>query len=284
MSPTYCFRSFLADADDVLRLTNAYAHKHVDLAIEAERKLVVVASTLHHCCSESSQSAITLIKSGNSIFDAIVLLRKIIDGTAKFCYLLSPKDREEKLARAERYNSVAKKDYRSFEQPVRQLFKEWLNSKDSNAQKFASDLIVDIQERGASDFGVDISRAAAEEFSYRKLSHKLSCENVFWHSIVKELDLAYALSNPFVHMNAMSASVVFDYIFKQEDDAHRASIHAMACDFLRIICELAQVRVLTLAECFGWPVANNWSEQLNRVIGMANKGRGMTFRVLHDTM
>lgn len=284
MSPKYCFRSLLADADDVLGLTNAYAHEHIDRAIGNELKLVVVACTLHHCCSESSQSVITLIKSGNSIFDAIVLLRKILDGTAKFCYLLSPKDREEKLARAERYKSVTRKDYRSFEQPVRQLFKKWLNSKDSNAQRFAADLIVDIQERGASDFGADISRDAAVEFSYLKLSHALSCENVFWHSIVKELDFIYALSNPFVHMNAMSASVVLDYIFKKEDDTHRASIHAMACDFVRMICELAQVRVLTLAECFGWPVANNWSEQLNRIIDMANKGRGMTFGVLRDSM
>lgn len=131
---------------------------------------------------------------------------------------------------------------------------------------------------------MNLNRSVAEEFSYLKLSHELSCENVFWHSIVKELDLTYALSNPFVHMNAMSASVVFDYVFKQEDYTHRASIHAMACDFVRMICELAQVRVLTLAECFGWPVANNWSEQLNRVIGMANKGRGITFGVLYDSM
>lgn len=155
---------------------------------------------LWHCCIMTSDTILKLCQL-NKIWDAVILLRSVIHGTAKFAYLLSGgKDALEE--RHDEYHVIIpKKEFASMEKPTELLFKIGAYGSQEKESFVDTQFRKVIKENKTRDGEGPRVRSVAAQWDFYHLSDALKSENSIWKELFPDIEHAYASSNVLVHMN-----------------------------------------------------------------------------------
>ncbi len=130
-----------------------------------------------------------------------ILLRTLINASAKFCYLMH-KDEETRNCRLRKYIELAtKKDFASMEQPVRNLFKNGAYGTGEKLVFAKQEFLIPTMERKTKEGEGHEVKAATNDLDYWFLTKALSDEFWYWKEIGHSVDFDYAAANKHVHVN-----------------------------------------------------------------------------------
>ncbi len=163
-------------------------------------KRAQTATKLYISSAMTTDSIIILIEHG-LIWDAISLFRSLLEGTARFCYLLSTTTEEEEIKRFHEYEEVLSgKSMMSLEQPVAKMKKGHLYKHDK------TDAYLDRIEVNVKEIAQEISGEAAEvkrKWNFFNLSHALRTECPEWAVMADQWELRYATANFAIHKDGV---------------------------------------------------------------------------------
>ena len=163
-------------------------------------KRAQTATKLYISSAMTTDSIIILIEHG-LIWDAISLFRSLLEGTARFCYLLSTAIEEEEIKRFHEYGEVLSgKSMMSLEQPVAKMKKGHLYKHDK------TDAYLDRIEVNVKEIAQEISGEAAEvkrKWNFFNLSHALRTECPEWAVMADQWELRYATANFAIHKDGV---------------------------------------------------------------------------------
>ena len=163
-------------------------------------KKAQTATKLYISSAMTTDSIIILIEHG-LIWDAISLFRSLLEGTARFCYLLSTTTEEEEIKRFHEYEEVLSgKSMMSLEQPVAKMKKGHLYKHDK------TDAYLDRIEVNVKEIAQEISGEAAEvkrKWNFFNLSHALRTECPEWAVMADQWELRYATANFAIHKDGV---------------------------------------------------------------------------------
>ena len=163
-------------------------------------KRAQTATKLYISSAMTTDSIIILIEHG-LIWDAISLFRSSLEGTARFCYLLSTTTEEEEIKRFHEYEEVLSgKSMMSLEQPVAKMKKGHLYKHDK------TDAYLDRIEVNVKEIAQEISGEAAEvkrKWNFFNLSHALRTECPEWAVMADQWELRYATANFAIHKDGV---------------------------------------------------------------------------------
>ena len=163
-------------------------------------KRAQTATKLYISSAMTTDSIIILIEHG-LIWDAISLFRSLLEGTARFCYLLSTTTEEEEIKRFHEYEEVLSgKSMMSLEQPVAKMKKGHLYKHDK------TDAYLDRIEVNVKEIDQEISGEAAEvkrKWNFFNLSHALRTECPEWAVMADQWELRYATANFAIHKDGV---------------------------------------------------------------------------------
>ncbi len=163
-------------------------------------KRAQTATKLYMSSAMTTDSIIILIEHG-LIWDAISLFRSLLEGTARFCYLLSTTTEEEGKKRFHEYEEVLSgKSMMSLEQPVAKMKKGHLYKHDK------TDAYLDRIEVNVKEIAQEISDEAAEikrKWNFFNLSHALRSECPEWAAMADQWELRYATANFAIHKDGV---------------------------------------------------------------------------------
>lgn len=163
-------------------------------------KRAQTATKLYISSAMTTDSIIILIEHG-LIWDAISLFRSLLEGTARFCYLLSTTTEEEETKRFHEYEEVLSgKSMMSLEQPVAKMKKGHLYKHDK------TDAYLDRIEVNVKEIAQEISGEAAEvkrKWDFFNLSHALRTECPEWAVMADQWELRYATANFAIHKDGV---------------------------------------------------------------------------------
>lgn len=163
-------------------------------------KRAQTATKLYISSAMTIDSIIILIEHG-LIWDAISLFRSLLEGTARFCYLLSTTTEEEEIKRFHEYEEVLSgKSMMSLEQPVAKMKKGHLYKHDK------TDAYLDRIEVNVKEIAQEISAEAAEvkrKWSFFNLSQALRSGCPEWAAMADQWELRYATANFAIHKDGV---------------------------------------------------------------------------------
>lgn len=200
---------------------------------------------LYWCCGNTSQSICELAKL-RQLWDMQVLLRVVVNATAKFCYLLTP-DETKRASRIKEYVDLATKgDHASMEQPLKALFE--IGAYGSGARldfatrefKQKNNLLKTSNGEGS------VVKEARNHLDYWNLSRVLKDEYWYWKEMYASFDFEYASANKIVHLNYTGCAEVMRRIYAMQtgsysiddDDATISRMLFSLCALCRARCEL----------------------------------------------
>ena len=163
-------------------------------------KRAQTATKLYMSSAMTTDSIIILIEHG-LIWDAISLFRSLLEGSARFCYLLSTTTEEEEIKRFHEFEEVlSDKSMMSLEQRVANMKKGHLYKHDK------TDAYLDRIEVNVKEIAQEISAEAAEvkrKWSFLNLSAALRSECPEWAVMADQWDLRYATANFAIHKDGV---------------------------------------------------------------------------------
>lgn len=163
-------------------------------------KRAQTATKLYMSSAMTTDSIIILIEHG-LIWDAISLFRSLLEGTARFYYLLSTTTEEEGKKRFHEYEEVLSgKSMMSLEQPVAKMKKGHLYKRDK------TDAYLDRIEVNVKEIAQEISDETAEikrKWNFFNLSHTLRSECPEWAAMADQWELRYATANFAIHKDGV---------------------------------------------------------------------------------
>ena len=201
---------------------------------------------LYWCCGNTSQSICELAKL-RQIWDMQILLRAVVNATAKFCYLLTP-DEAKRASRIKEYVDLATKgDHASMEQPLNEMFKigayGFGERLDFATREFKqkNDLLKTPDGEGW------IVKDARNHLDYWNMSRVLKDEYWYWKEMYASFDFEYASANKIVHLNYTGCGEAMRRIYEMQtgaysiddDDATISRMLLSLCALYRARCELA---------------------------------------------
>ena len=158
------------------------------------------ATKLYMSSAMTTDSIIILIEHG-LIWDAISLFRLLLEGSARFCYLLSTTTEEEEIKRFHEFEEVlSDKSMMSLGQRVANMKKGHLYKHDK------TDAYLDRIEVNVKEIAQEISAEAAEvkrKWSFLNLSAALRSECPEWAVMADQWELRYATANFAIHKDGV---------------------------------------------------------------------------------
>ncbi len=163
-------------------------------------KRAQTATKLYISSAMTTDSIIILIEHG-LIWDAISLFRSLLEGSARFFYLLSTPTEEEEIKRFYEFEEVlSDKSMMSLEQRVANMKKGHLYKHDK------TDTYLDRIDVNVKEIAQGISNEAAEvkrKWNFFNLSHVLRSECPEWANMADQWEFRYATSNFAIHKDGL---------------------------------------------------------------------------------
>lgn len=209
-------------------------------------KRAQTATKLYISSAMTTDSIIILIEHG-LIWDAISLFRSLLEGTARFCYLLSTTTEEEEIKRFHEYEEVLSgKSMMSLEQPVAKMKKGHLYKHDK------TDAYLDRIEVNVKEIAQEISGEAAEvkrKWNFFNLSHALRTECPEWAVMADQWELRYATANFAIHKDGVIVGADITHWMK-EPSPDNPLVNVWAPSLLSFCVLLARDRLTVLMRKF----------------------------------
>ena len=186
------------------------------LAESLSEEMFCVSGAINTSCSLTTKSALRLLSDGMP-WDAIILLRTVINATAKFCYLLSSDDAVERNKRLEEFVAGATiKEYGSTYPHICGMLKQGLfgsgDKKDFVTREILNPVSVNKLNENTPREIKDFASMAQNHLKYLDMSHVLANEFEFWESIATVLDFEYAAANSYVHVNYIASGEIMHWL------------------------------------------------------------------------
>lgn len=163
-------------------------------------KRAQTATKLYVSSAMTTDSVIILIEHG-LIWDAISLFRSLLEGSARFFYLLSTPTEEEEIKRFYEFEEVlSDKSMMSLEQRVANMKKGHLYKHDK------TDTYLDRIDVNVKEIAQGISNEAAEvkrKWNFFNLSQALRSECPEWAAMADQWELRYATANFAIHKDGV---------------------------------------------------------------------------------
>lgn len=193
-----------------------------------------------------STDSIFLLLGANRPWDASILLRSVIEGSAKFCYMLTAPSLEEEERRMNEYMYVlSKKELGSLEQPVARFLHGACGRGNARARVEELKRVID---EGKVQSGE--SRPLAEinqKWKFWEVARVLRKECGIWSRMGDLWEYRYAMSNDLVHKTDSGCGEMVERADRQPD-YRDASDKAHAASLLFDTCMLWYLRYSVLAE------------------------------------
>lgn len=234
-----CFQDAQTIMDSFVRVTKPLLDGRLSKLPE---DLYCSVYAIDWCCKETSSSIVMLLKHGK-LWDAQILLRTVINATAKMCYLLSGSAKDRAKRTKEYVELATKKDFGSMEQPLDGLFAmgaygtgDRLRFAEREFKEKTAKLKTQIGEGAAV-------REAANHLDYLSLTRILENEFWYWKEVRKFLDFEYSAANKVVHVNYTGCCEVMQRIAKIQNTTYgMVEDQATLSHILFVVCVLYRVR------------------------------------------
>lgn len=209
-----------------------------------EYPLVGIVGTLMDSLDLTTENILFLLEN-NRLWDAPILFRSVIDGSAKCAYLLSASSVEEENRRLEEFvNILSQKEWASFEQSAQNVKYNFLGN---NYKSPLFDFFYQIVQREKTRPGDGAQiRKVSKRWAFGSLSKILRSECPQWAEWADLFEFYYAFSNPVVHKSALGCQRLFEEA-KQINGRHGASIIAYASPILVLNALLLYCRLFLFA-------------------------------------
>ncbi len=209
-------------------------------------KRAQTATKLYMSSAMTTDSIIILIEHG-LIWDAISLFRSLLEGSARFCYLLSTTTEEEEIKRFHEFEEVlSDKSMMSLEQRVANMKKGHLYKHDK------TDAYLDRIEVNVKEIAQEISAAAAEvkrKWSFFNLSAALRSECPEWAVMADQWELRYATANFAIHKDGVLVGPDITH-WMQESSSDNPLVRVWAPSLLSFCVGLVRDRLVVLMRKF----------------------------------
>ena len=200
-----------------------------------------VCSAISDCCSMTTRSAFLLL--GNElIWDALIIQRTIIHGTAKLCYLLSSDDDTICAKRFREYTETAPmREYGSMYPHLCAMLKTGLFG-DAQKKMYVEQNILEptkemkVTERTPQAVKDEV-KSSVKHLDYFDISHVLKNELEYWGRMCIAFDNEYSAANSYVHMNH---NAICERINSSQNSL--CTTHAHVANKLFLLCALQYAR------------------------------------------
>ena len=195
---------------------------------------------------------ILFLLENNRLWDAPILLRSVIDGSAKCAYLLSAPSVEEENRRLEEFvNILPQKEWASFEKSSRNMKYNFLGS---NYKSPVFDFFYQTVQHEKTRYGESEQiRDVSKRWRFWDLSTVLRRECPHWSEHADLFEFYYASSNPLVHKSALGCQRLFEEA-KLINGWYAGSIIAYASPILILSALLLYCRLFLFARKAGLDV------------------------------
>lgn len=185
-------RNFMNDCANATR-----SHLLSARDIEATRNLFETIHSMMLSINLTSDS-ILLLLSNNRTWDASILLRSVIEGTARLCYMLVSPSPDEENARINEFRELLpKKEVGSLEQRVAKIIKGAFYRGKGDVCFDPLKKIVDEQKTKDGE-GAQV-REVSKKWGFWNITKALRNEYALWSEMADWWEYRYAMSNSLVH-------------------------------------------------------------------------------------
>ena len=234
-------RAFIKDCTDVSR-GQVLSCKNI-----IPNELLKCLEQLMFSVNMTTDSTILLVEEG-CMWDASILLRSVLDGVARVCYLLCAKTHAEEEQRLHEFQDLLPKaEMGGLEQPVAKLVK----SAYYKGTKFSKDPILDpiksiVDKLKPGNGDGKLLREIKARWNFFKISNILKDEFPVWADFVPVFEYRYALSNQLVHKTDTGCGQVLSR-YLLEPSVRELSNVAHAETILNALCLATYTRFVALS-------------------------------------
>ena len=188
-------RTFMDDCADESR---KYLHNARDIV--ATKELFHLIHEMMMSINLTSDSLLILVEK-NRVWDATILLRSVIEGTAKFCYLLTAPSLDEEEARIEEFQEILpQKEMGALEQCVAAMKKSVFYCDNSLKGNVCFDSLANvINETKTKEGDSAKNKEINKKWRFQELSKVLRNECHVWSGLADLWEYRYSMSNALVH-------------------------------------------------------------------------------------
>lgn len=184
----------------------------------------------------TTDSAILLIEEG-CVWDSSILLRSVLDGTARVCYLLSAKNSgDEELRLHEFEDLLPKAEMGGLEQPLSGMIKShYYTGTESSPDPILDPIKSVVEELKPADGEGRMLREVKARWNFFRISSTLKDEFPLWRDLAPLFEYRYALCNQLVHKTDTGCGQVFERSLREpayrdlSDLAHSESVLIALC-------------------------------------------------------
>lgn len=234
-------RAFIKDC------MNASRGQVLSTKIIIHRELLECLERLMLSINGTTDSAILLIEEG-CVWDSSILLRSVLDGTARCCYLLCAKSPDEEQQRLREFKDLLPKaEMGGLDQPLTGMihsryYKGTESAKDPILDPIKS--MVDSMKPGEGE-GKSLREIKAR-WNFFKISNVLKEGFPLWKTFTPLFEFRYAIANQLIHKTDMgSRQVMIRYLC--EPAYRELSDMAHAETILIALCYTTYVRLVALS-------------------------------------
>lgn len=237
-------RAFIMDCMDV-----SCGHMLSDKPIIPEGLLKCIEQ-LTFSINMTTDSLLFLIEH-KQVWDATILLRSALDGSARFCYLLSAKTRQDEELRLHEFcELLPRAEMGGIEQPVTGMIKSpFYKGTDSFQDPVLDPIKAVVDQMKPQDGEGKLMRELKTRWDFFHLSKKLckNDENPAWKDFAPLFEYRYAMSNQLVHKTDTGCGQILER-YRREPSYRSISDLAHSSTLLVSACFLTYVRLVTLLE------------------------------------
>jgi hypothetical protein len=235
-------RNFMNDCANVSR-----SHLLSARDIEATRNLFETIHSMMLSINLTSDS-ILLLLSNNRTWDASILLRSVIEGTARLCYMLVSPSPDEENARINEFRELLpKKEVGSLEQRIAKIMKGAFYRGKGDVCFDPLKKIVDEQKTKDGE-GAQI-REVSKKWEFWNITKALRNEYALWSEMADWWEYRYAMSNSLVHKTDTGCGEIAeradrDTVYREISNlSHAASLLIDDCMLFYTRCKILVKRI-----------------------------------------
>ena len=195
----------------------------------------------------TTDSAILLIEEG-CVWDSSLLLRSVLDGTARACYLVLSKTQEEEQRRLYEFKDLLPKaEMGGLDQPLAEM----MHSPYYKGTEFEEDPVLDpirsmVDSMKPGEGEGKLLREVKARWNFFKISNVLKEDYPLWKTLAPVFEFRYAIANQLIHKTDMgSRQVLIRYMC--EPDYRELSDMAHAVTVLMALCHATLARLVALS-------------------------------------
>ena len=235
-------RIFMRDCADVSR-----AHLLDARDIATTKGLFPLIHAMMMSINLTSDSLLILVEKGR-VWDATILLRSVIEGTAKFCYLLTAPSLDEEENRIREFREIfPKKEMGALEQCVTAMKRSGFYHGDSDEGDVSVDPLHKVIHEIKTQEGESLkNREINVKWKFQNLSKALRNECPVWSGLADLWEYRYSMSNALVHKTDSGCGEIAERA-DRNSDYRRISDLAHASSLLLGNCMLFYTRFSVLS-------------------------------------